>query len=234
MRSMLRASWRKSSSRRSDVGQVLDHGRQVDQLAERRPRRRLLGEQLEQAEVPVDVGAARCGRCTFTTTRPPSSSTRAVHLADRPGRERLGSMSSKTSSHGTPSSCSITATTSASVSGVTRSWSVRELLDELGREQVGPRREDLAELGRTSGRAPRAPRGGARPWPFETGSRSAPAPEQLREAVARPRTRPIWVARPRSWPSTSSGSGAARRLTCLARGDGSACSAGPHRARWSS
>ena len=33
----------------------------------------------------------------------------------------------------------------------------RELLDELGRDQVGPGREHLAELARTSGRAPRAP-----------------------------------------------------------------------------
>ena len=42
------------------------------------------------------------GRWTLTTTRVAVLERRPVHLADRPGRQRLGSMTAKTSSHGTP------------------------------------------------------------------------------------------------------------------------------------
>ena len=55
-------------------------------------------------------------------------------------------MEPNTSSHGTPSSCSITATTSASVIGGTDDCSERSSSTYSGATRSGPRREHLAEL----------------------------------------------------------------------------------------
>ena len=61
-----------------------------------------------------------------------------MHLGDRARRRAApGSTWSNTSSHGTPSSCSITWTTCSSDSGGTWSWSCASSLDELRRKQVG-------------------------------------------------------------------------------------------------
>ena len=116
---------------------MLDDGGQVDDLAERRPVGRLLGEQLEQAEVAVDVGARAVGRCTLTTTRSPLSSVARCTWPIVPAASGCGSIDSNTSSQGTPSSCSITETTSASVIGVTRSWSVASSSTNSGGSRSG-------------------------------------------------------------------------------------------------
>ena len=108
----------------------------------------------------------------------------AVHLGDRPGGERLRRRSwSNTSSHGTPSSCSITRTTCSSVSGGHVVLQRGELLDELGRQQVGSRRQDLSELRERRARAPRARRGAAWPAAAAHGAFLVGPAEQLLQAV---------------------------------------------------
>ena len=59
------------------------------------------------------------GRCTFTTTRSPFASIARWTSAMVPAASGWGSTWSNTSSHGTPSSCSITLTTASSDSGGT-------------------------------------------------------------------------------------------------------------------
>lgn len=65
------------------------------------------------------ISLSAVGRCTFTTTRSPPVSTARCTWAIVPAAIGSDSMLTNTSSHGTFSSFSITATTSASVSGVT-------------------------------------------------------------------------------------------------------------------
>ena len=65
------------------------------------------------------ISVSAVGRCTLTTTRSPPASVARCTWAIVPDASGSGSMLANTSSHGTFSSVSITATTSASVSGAT-------------------------------------------------------------------------------------------------------------------
>ena len=146
IRSMFSASCRKSSSRLSDVGEVLDDRGNVDELPERRPVGRLLCEQLQQAEVPVDV--RRGVRALHLHDHPVAAlERRPVHLADRAGRERgrvdlledvLPGDAELLLHHG--DDLCLRQRRDLLLER-------RELLDDLGREQVRARGEDLAELG---------------------------------------------------------------------------------------
>ena len=91
------------------------------------------------------ISSRASGRWTLITTFSPVASVARWTWAIVPAASGLGSTVSKTSSHGTPSSSSIIETTSASERGATLSRRVASL-DELRREQVGTRREDLPEF----------------------------------------------------------------------------------------
>ncbi len=87
------------------------------------------------------------GRWTFTTTRSPLASVARCTWAIVPAASGVDSIESNTSSHGTPSSCSITVTTCSSESGGT--WSCSEASSSMnsGGSRSGSRRQHLTELG---------------------------------------------------------------------------------------
>ena len=122
-----------------------------------------------------------------------------MHLADRAGRERLGLDALE---HVLPGHAELLLHHRDDLRLGERRHVVLErgeLLDELGREQVGPGREDLAELanvGPSSSSASRRRRARSR-------GRSCPSRPSARSwSPCLAMTRPISVARPRSWPST--------------------------------
>ena len=77
------------------------------------------------------------GRWTLTTTRSPPVSVARWTSAMVPAAIGSGTIDSNTSSHGTPSSCSITCTTSSCVSGGTLSCSVASSLMNAGGSRSG-------------------------------------------------------------------------------------------------
>ena len=117
----------------------------------RRPRgrRRARRPARRRARAARRRAGSRRSRSAAAPSRRPARRPRAARGAPgRSSRRRsaAGRCFSNTSSHGTPSSSSMTSTTS--LLGERRHLVLerRELLDVLGRQQVGPRREDLAEL----------------------------------------------------------------------------------------
>ena len=127
------------------VGEMLDHGGDVDDLAEHFPVRGLLGEELEETEVAVDVlpcgGSLDLHDDAFAVLQ-----DRAVHLPDCPGCERLGLDAREDV---LPRNAELLLHHLDDLGlGQRRDLvlEARELGDGLGREQVGASREDLAEL----------------------------------------------------------------------------------------
>ena len=151
------------------------------------------------------MSGAALGRCTLTTTRVAALERRPVHLADRAGRQRRRARSTR---RRPPRARRAPRSIDRDDLGLgERRHAVlerRELLDELRRQQVGPRREDLAELGERRPelleRLAQARRACAR----RTRRRRRRRAELAEPVLAS--TRPICAARPRSWPSTSAGS----------------------------
>ena len=128
------------------VRQVLEDRLHVDHLPEPRAVRRPSRRTPPAAPGPARSAPCASGRCTFTTTFSPFASVARCTWAIVPAASGCGSMWSNTSSHGTPSSCSITL--DDLLLGERRHVVLqrRELLDVLRRQQVGPRRQDLSEL----------------------------------------------------------------------------------------
>ena len=125
---------------------MLDDGRDVDQAGQRLAPLRLLGEEREQAEVALDLlGRARALHLDHDALA--ALEPRAVHLPDRPGRERLWL---DVLEHVLPRDPQLLLHHLHDLRLGQRRHVVlqaRELVGDVGRDQVGPRREDLAELG---------------------------------------------------------------------------------------
>jgi hypothetical protein len=129
------------------------------------------------------------GRCTLTTTRSPVSSVARWTWPIVPAASGCGSTLSKTSSHaelGLHHRDDLRLRQRRDVV-----LEVRELVDELRRQQVGPRREDLAELG--EGRSellereaelPRPRRLGAVATPLDPVAQAVPAEDERDPAGA--------------------------------------------------
>ena len=125
---------------------MLHDGRHVDDLPECRPPLRLLGEELEQPEVLEDV--LLCARPLDLHHDPRAVGERGlVHLGDRAGGHRLGL---DVLEHVLPRHPELLLHDLHDfLLGERRHLVLErgELLDELRRQEVGPCREDLAELG---------------------------------------------------------------------------------------
>ena len=146
IRAMLPASSRKSSSRCSDVRQVLEHRLHVDHLSQARPIADLLGEDLEQRQVLLDL-LARVGALDLHHHRVAGRERRPMHLGDRAGGQRRGL---DVIEDVLPRHAELLLHHLHDLFLAERRHVVlqgRELLDVLGREQVGSGRQDLAELG---------------------------------------------------------------------------------------
>ena len=105
------------------------------------------------------ISSAAPGRCTLITTRWPPSRRARCTWPIVPAASGSGSMCSKTSSHGTPSSCSITWTTSASVSGGTLSCRLASSATTSGGTRSGRVERicpSFANVGPSSSRAARS------------------------------------------------------------------------------
>ena len=128
------------------LGQMLDHGRDVDEPAETRAALGLLGEQFEQPEVAHDR-VARVRPLDLDDDRLAALERGAVHLGDRAGRERDRVDRLE---HVLPRHAELLLHHRNDLRlGQRRDLVLerRQLLDELGGEQVRTRREDLPELG---------------------------------------------------------------------------------------
>ena len=149
------------------------------------------------------ISSRAVGRCTFTTTRSPVSRRAACTCAIVPAASGSGSISAKTSSHGTRSSSSMTATTSASGSGWTRSWRDASSSTTSGGRRSGRVEStwpSFAKVGPSSSIAARSRRARSR----------VDASERRSSSPCFASTRAMRVARPRSGPSTVT----ARRPRC--------------------
>src|SRR6478735_6799959 len=205
MRSRLSASIRKSSSERSDEPSwSTTDGRS---MTRRTRSARASGAVTRPSSTRSwSIVAAAPGRCTFTTTRRPSASVARCTWPMVPAASGCGSIEPNASSHGTPSSCSITATTSPSVIGGTDDCSERSSSTYSGATRSG--RVDsicpsFPNVGPSTSNASRSWRGAC----TSRGRRSArPASPRT---TAGPSTRAISRARPSSRRSSSSVSGSA-------------------------
>ena len=142
------------------------------------------------------------GRCTLTTTREPSASVARCTSAMVPAASGFGSIDSKTSSHGTPSSSSMTWTTCCSVSGGTLSCSVASSSMNSGGTRSGRVERicpSLQNVGPSSSSAARRRRARAR-----IGSSPGPGLPNSSFSPCLAMTAPIWAARPIRGGSSSS------------------------------
>ena len=157
------------------------------------------------------ISSRAVGRCTFITTRSPSSSRARCTWPMVPAASGSGSMLSKTSSHGTCSSCSITATTSAWVSGGTLScrWassSTNSCGSRPGRvDRIWPSLEKVGPSCSSASRSRLARSAVESVWPSARSARPY-----------LPTMRPILSARSRSSPPASSvSSSSGSRTVCI-------------------
>ena len=124
---------------------MLDDGRNVDQVRERLAALGLLREEREQPEVALDL--FRGARPLHLDHDPLAAlEPRAMNLPDRPGGERLRFDPLEDV---LPRDAELLLHHLDHLGLGQRRHAVlqaRELLDDLGRDQVGPRREDLPEL----------------------------------------------------------------------------------------
>ena len=128
------------------LGQVPDHRRDVDELAQARAVLGLAREQLEQAEVAHDRDA-RPAALDLDDHLLAGLERGDVYLPDRPRSERLGLDRLE---HVLPGHAQLLLHHRDHVllgHGRDLVLERRQLVDELGRQQVGPRGEDLPELG---------------------------------------------------------------------------------------
>ena len=127
------------------VGEMADDRREVDEPSQAVTVLGLLGEQLEQAEVAHDL-LFRAVALHLDDDAVAALERRRMHLADRPGGERLGVDARE---HVLPRHAELLLHDGDDLFLRHRRHVVlelRELGDELGRQQVRPRGEDLAEL----------------------------------------------------------------------------------------
>jgi hypothetical protein len=124
---------------------VFDDERQVEQVAVGGPVTRLLGEEPEQAEVAHDL-AARARPLHLDDHALARLEARRVHLRDRPGRERLRV---DLGEDVLPRDAELLLHHGHDLGLRERRDAIlerRQLVHDLLREEVGARREDLAEL----------------------------------------------------------------------------------------
>src|ERR671934_148918 len=126
-------------------GQVLDDGGQIDDPPKRFPALRLSGEQAQEPEVAHDL-VARSGPLNLDDHAFTALERRLVHLADRPRRERdrIDRLE-----HVFPRDAELFLHHLDDLGLRQRGDIVLqrgELDDELVRQEIGPRRKDLAEL----------------------------------------------------------------------------------------
>ena len=193
---MFCASCRKSSSRRNESERCsITAGRST--IWRKAARFSVFSANSSSRPRSRRISPCAVGRCTLTTTRSPFSSVERCTWPIVPAASGDGSIDSKTSSQGTPSSSSITETTSASVSGGTSSWSLASSATNSGGirsgrvERIWP---SLAKVGPSSSSASR--RLAARAW-----SDSSPPTCSRKPYLAM--TVPMRTARPRRWSPTS-------------------------------
>ena len=127
------------------LGEVLHERRDVDGAAQRLALERLLGEELEQAEVARDLLA--CARPLHLDDDVVAVlERRAVHLPDRPGRERrrLDRLEDVLPRHLQLLLHHVDDLRLGQRRDVV--LQLRQLVDDVGRDEVRPRREDLPEL----------------------------------------------------------------------------------------
>ena len=127
------------------VGEVLDRGRDVDDLAERRAVRGLVGEELEEAQVAIDV-VLRGGTLHLDDHALSVLEHGSVHLPDRARGERLGLDAREYVLPGNAELLLHDADDLGLAHGRDAVLERGELGDGFRREQVGARGEDLAEL----------------------------------------------------------------------------------------
>ena len=127
------------------VGEVLHERRDVDGAAQRLALERLLGEELEQTEVAGDL-LSRARPLHLDDDVLAVLERRAVHLADRPGRERrrLDRLEDVLPRHLQLLFHHVDDLGLGQRRDVV--LQLRELVDDVGRDEVRPRREDLTEL----------------------------------------------------------------------------------------
>ena len=127
------------------LGEVLHERRDVDGAAQRLALERLLGEELEQAEVARDL-LARARPLHLDDDVIAVLERRAVHLPDRPGRERrrLDRLEDVLPRHLQLLLHHVDDLRLGQRRDVV--LELRQLVDDVGRDEVRPRREDLAEL----------------------------------------------------------------------------------------
>ena len=194
---------------------MLEHRPHVDDLAEAGSVAHLLGEDLEQGEVLLDL-FPRVGTLDLDDDEFAVREARAVDLGDRPGRERLrvDVVEHVLPRHAEP--CSMTLTTCSSLSGGTWSCSVASSsMNSGGRrsgrvERICP---SFANVGPSSSSAlrTRLPGGADRSSPPRRAGRTAPSARTSRRPPRSSfRARPAAARSPPRPPSPDDGPSADR------------------------